>query len=206
MLAAQGHRNIVKLHGFCLMPPQITLVTEWCGNGTLATPLGKSQGHGDLMPLALQCAKAVSWLHSNGILHRDLKPDSFLMQGDTVKLVDFGNACSFDDDLKTGTAGYEAPEVIRVVDENINDVESKENIYSTKSDVFALGMVLWHIGACYQHNPVPKNAHDVSKNTNEKKRPRLDDIKQTMPKTYNRGNRTRKSDRKQKKLLLNSKR
>jgi len=144
--AAQGHENIIKLHGFCLMPPHLTLVTEWCEGETLSRQLGISQRYGQLLPLALQCAKAVAWLHTKRILHRDIKLENFLMKGTTVKLIDFGSACSFDDDLKTyvfGTPGYEAPEVL--TGESKEESKAK-NRYSEKSDVFALAMVLWHIG------------------------------------------------------------
>lgn len=31
-------------------------------------------------------------MHSNGIMHRDMKPENLLVTGDTVKIADFGLA------------------------------------------------------------------------------------------------------------------
>ena len=35
---------------------------------------------------------AVGWLHSNGLVHGDIKPENFVLGGGRVKLIDFGSA------------------------------------------------------------------------------------------------------------------
>ena len=40
--------------------------------------------------LALDAAKGLAYLHARNIVHFDLKPDNLLMDGDTVKVADFG--------------------------------------------------------------------------------------------------------------------
>ena len=74
---------------------------------------------------ASQLIQAVEFLHSQGILHCDLKPENLLLDATTGNLMvaDFG--CSLDTSLPLeqnlsfprGTALYAAPEVLRAVDD-----------------------------------------------------------------------------------------
>jgi serine/threonine protein kinase len=90
--------------------------------------------------IARQLCAALDAAHTAGIVHRDLKPGNvMILDGDRVKLVDFGLARSLsvgDDSTITqeghvpGTASYLAPEVVR------------GDEASPKSDLFALGLIL----------------------------------------------------------------
>ncbi|HVT62311.1 MAG TPA: protein kinase [Legionellaceae bacterium] len=85
--------------------------------------------------IALQIAEAMVYLCKEYILHRDVKPSNILVHNQQVKLTDFGCAIrgSFymnPREIK-GTFAYIAPEIY------------KEGIYSTKSEVFAVGVTFW---------------------------------------------------------------
>lgn len=63
---------------------------------------------------------SVKYLHELGVVHRDLKPENLLLttraEDATIKLADFGFACSVADGLKTeqcGSPGYVAPEILK---------------------------------------------------------------------------------------------
>lgn len=72
-----------------------------------------------------QIFRAVFYMHSNDVAHRDLKPENFLflskdpIEGNTLKLIDFGLACPCPPGChlksKIGTAIYMAPQVSSTV-------------------------------------------------------------------------------------------
>ena len=71
--------------------------------------------------LIYQIAKAIQYLHSFGIVHRDLKLENIMMSSDkdnaVPKVVDFGLAKMMGPSEKAdepfGTLGYVAPEVLK---------------------------------------------------------------------------------------------
>lgn len=99
------------------------------------------------LAMVRRAAEAVGQAHAVGVVHRDLKPGNlFLVDGDPrrVKLIDFGIARlrSTVSDLTAGatragtflgTVGYLAPEQAR-----------GEDTVGPPSDVFSLGVVLYH--------------------------------------------------------------
>ena len=93
--------------------------------------------------LMAKVARAVQYAHSQGILHRDLKPGNILLDGHSEPLVsDFGLAKWLEptgDLTRTpsifGTPGYIAPE----------QVNGSEGNLTPAADVYSLGAVLFHL-------------------------------------------------------------
>ncbi|MEZ5403576.1 MAG: protein kinase [Bryobacteraceae bacterium] len=92
----------------------------------------------DLLPLIAQFAEAVGFVHSHGVLHRDIKPNNILVdRHGMVKLMDFGIARIFHGSGSmgtiVGTPAYMAPE--QMAGEPV----------SQATDVFAAGAMIYEL-------------------------------------------------------------
>jgi protein kinase len=80
-----------------------------------------------------QIALALDSLHKAQIMHRDIKPENVMVEGNAVKLIDFGLAKKNEFSKNTeyvSTRWYRAPEVLL------------EEPYSFSADIFSLGCVM----------------------------------------------------------------
>lgn len=91
-----------------------------------------------------QLAQTLAWLHGEGYVHCDLKPENIIMdQGDKPVLVDFGVVARFGtrvaprsletSGLMAGTADYISPEQIR------------GGLVDARADLYALGCILYEV-------------------------------------------------------------
>ncbi|KAK8893143.1 hypothetical protein M9Y10_021558 [Tritrichomonas musculus] len=138
-MAVMRHENIVQLYNFFSDENNFYMVMDYCPNGELYDFIiknGKIQENTAAL-LFQQIASAISYCHSYGVAHRDLKPQNILIQKfPFIKVADFG-LCGYvkeDELMKTfcGSPAFCAPECI-----------SKVNYDGRKSDIWSLGVILF---------------------------------------------------------------
>ncbi|KAH9291678.1 hypothetical protein KI387_016964, partial [Taxus chinensis] len=141
-LSRLHHRNIVQLVAACISPPVFCVITEYLSGGSLRSFLHRREPGSvclkEFLSMALHIARGMEYLHSQGVIHRDLKSENLLFTGDMcLKIVDFGIACEevncdyLNED--PGTYRWMAPEMI------------SHKPYNRKVDVYSFGIVLWEI-------------------------------------------------------------
>lgn len=92
---------------------------ELCSGGSLADQLDafKRIPVNVLRSHVTQILNGLSYLHSNFVSHRDLKPQNVLVaasaQGDVIKLADFGCCKILDAETQTGTENMGTPACVR---------------------------------------------------------------------------------------------
>ncbi|XP_039594193.1 interferon-induced, double-stranded RNA-activated protein kinase-like isoform X4 [Polypterus senegalus] len=158
-LAKLDHKNIVQYVTYWEFesstsdsssgpsPPQRYLFIQMklYEKGTLETWMKENKGNKIKAKwMFAQIVDGVEKIHSNNLIHRDLKPNNiFIGDDDTVKIGDFGLACttSSDDDNTliertkyAGTNSYMSP-------------EQQKNLrkYGNEVDIFSLGLIFFEL-------------------------------------------------------------
>ncbi|XP_047429469.1 serine/threonine-protein kinase PAK 4-like [Mugil cephalus] len=131
------HQNVVQMYRSALVDQELWVVMEFLQGGALTHVLSRTRL--DEEQMATVCdgvLQALSYLHSQGVIHRDIKSDSILLTLDgRVKLSDFGFCAQISKDVPrrtslVGTPYWMSPEVIA------------KTPYGTEVDIWSLGIMV----------------------------------------------------------------
>ncbi|KAG9395170.1 serine/threonine protein kinae HT1-like [Carpediemonas membranifera] len=173
-LVELSHPNVLKFLGATVKLPAIYIVTEFCALGSLTEYVERLRRQGRLTPvelldLVIEAADGLAFIHSRGIVHRDIKPDNFFVSVEEkvrknrirVKVGDLGLAVNNTTKTMTniGTMGFAAPELLQRGD------------YDQKADVFSFAMTIYALFSEELPFASEKSAFSAMKKINDGIRP-----------------------------------
>eukprot|EP00931_Biecheleriopsis_adriatica_P048899 TRINITY_DN28260_c0_g1_i1.p1 TRINITY_DN28260_c0_g1~~TRINITY_DN28260_c0_g1_i1.p1 ORF type:complete len:273 (+),score=40.84 TRINITY_DN28260_c0_g1_i1:31-849(+) len=157
LFLTMDHPHVARLLDVYEAVDKLTLVMECMGGGELFARLSKSKRFSeyDASRAVEQMLLAVNYLHSHGVVHRDLKLENFLYEtegSDHLKLIDFGFSKVWDPNTSMkqscGTLDYVAPEVLA-------------GSYCKQCDMWSLGVIAFILLFGYMPFRCPSEAETV---------------------------------------------
>jgi len=159
LISKLQHPHVVRMYGAIQEGSHINVFVEWMPGGSISSLLDKHGAFTEAVSLRYlhQMLLGLDYLHSNGILHRDLKGANLLVDtsGHHLRIADFGAAArmmskstvpgEFQGQLQ-GTIAFMAPEVLR-------------------GDSYGRSCDIWSVGCCIIEMATTKppwGASDVS--------------------------------------------
>ncbi|NXO85574.1 E2AK2 kinase, partial [Sitta europaea] len=123
---------------------------EFCEQGTLEKWIAENRKDQEYHAIAqnkfLQIVKGVEYIHSEELIHRDLKPQNIFLSHDKIKIGDFGLVTSVAFETLTedrGTKSYMAP-------------EQSGARYGKEVDIYALGLIWFEILSAFTYHEKTK--------------------------------------------------
>ncbi|XP_018598449.1 serine/threonine-protein kinase PAK 4 isoform X1 [Scleropages formosus] len=131
------HENVVEMYNSYLVGDELWVVMEFLEGGALTDIVTHTRMNEEqIATVCLSVLKALSVLHSQGVIHRDIKSDSILLTHDgRVKLSDFGFCAQVSKEVQrrkslVGTPYWMAPELISRLP------------YGPEVDIWSLGVMV----------------------------------------------------------------
>ncbi len=148
LLESLNHPHIIRFINFIEKENQLYIVTEYLEGFNFKNIIQNKQYSIDQkISIVKDISDALHYVHSNGIIHRDVKPSNVMITIDKkVKVLDFGVANLMDfqqflsnKDSVVGSFAYMSPEQSGILKRNIDN----------RSDLYSLG-ILFYEAITYQ--------------------------------------------------------
>lgn len=150
LLSRLNHPNVMKLITYSISEQHKSYVMPLY-NESLKTMIPRIAGDTYAQYCVLNAIlNGVAYLHSEGVIHRDLKPDNILCNSITdVVVTDFGLGIQFDSDSTTLTRGVNLGTYQYCSPEQLNDMHTVDY----RSDIYALGKIIQDVITNYNSIP-----------------------------------------------------
>ncbi len=139
-IEASGHPNVMSVLDMIVHGDYVIIVSEFAEGGSLKRWLtkhgGRAPSHEQALEMMTGILSGIEHLHSRNVVHRDLKPDNILLQGNFPRITDFGisrivSAGSLST-VAMGSPFYMSP-------------ESFDGSKSTQTDIWSAGVLLYEM-------------------------------------------------------------
>ena len=144
MMRRLHHPNIVSLKEVIHVKESgvVYIIEDYADCGNLAALIkgGVKFNNDEIRYIFKQIVMGVCYLHENGIVHQDLKPQNILLKHDGTALIsDFGIGHTFQSSAKVvGTPAFQAPELI-------DKCSADDEVLPGSEDIWSLGITLYNL-------------------------------------------------------------
>ncbi|KAJ1299532.1 hypothetical protein OPQ81_011090 [Rhizoctonia solani] len=144
--ASHQHEHILPLYGFSVVGEDLAMVSPWMSNGHIKDYVSRNPSC-DRLALCAQLAQAIAYLHTQNVVHGDIKgPNVLISDAGTAQVTDFGVSIVDHREIEfsitssgRGTHRWQAsinhaPEILQGKSDSTKE-----------ADVYALGMTMTEI-------------------------------------------------------------
>jgi dienelactone hydrolase len=155
-ISALNHPNICTIYETGEAEGQCFLAMELLEGRTLREHIhGEPLEVSDLLNFAVQIAEALDAAHTQGVIHRDMKPENiFVSSRGQIKILDFGLAkVALDGPVASGTVGGATQDLLTTPGATIGTLaymspeQARGQPLDSRTDLFSFGTVLYEMAS-----------------------------------------------------------